>query len=67
MEVKILSRFYPRKSGNGYTTTFDAHLPVSKLKEAGFINEDGTVKEFNARVEAQTIVLEHIKSLEKND
>lgn len=57
-----MPKFYPRKSGNGYTNTYDAHLPVSKLKLAGFIKVDGTIKEYNARVDKNKIILEHKKT-----
>jgi len=62
-----LSKFYPRKDGHGYISTYDAHLPKSKLKFAGFLNEDGTTKEYIARVENRTIILEHKEDLYKKD
>lgn len=62
-----MAKFYPRKSGNGYTNTYDAHLPVSKLKAAGFIKDDGTIKEYIARVEQNKVILEHKDSLFTKD
>ena len=62
-----MPKFYPRKSGNGYTNTYDAHLPVSKLKLAGFVKKDGTIKEYDARVEQNKIILEHKEYLSTKD
>ena len=61
-----MAKFYPRKSGNGYTTTYDAHLSKSKLIEAGFFNKDGTVKEYEAIVKRKKIILEP-KKVEKTN
>jgi hypothetical protein len=60
-----MSKFSPRKSGKvgkaqkQYISTYDANFPASKLKMAGFIREDGTIKEYFARVEQNKIILEH--------
>lgn len=57
-----MPKFSPRKSGkakNGKQyLSYDANFPASKLKDAGFVQEDGSVLEYIARVEPRKIILE---------
>lgn len=64
-EDYIMPKFFPHRSGKvgkaqkQYISTYDVNLPASKLKMAGFLQDDGTVKEYRARVEHNRIILEH--------
>jgi hypothetical protein len=68
-----LSKFSPRKTGKTgklqkrYISTYDANIPASKLKDAGFIQDDGTILEYVARVEPRKIILEPKEDLFKKD
>jgi hypothetical protein len=52
-----MPRFRPHRDGHGNATTFDCQLPKGKLKEAGFLLDDGTLLDFEVHVESNCIVL----------
>lgn len=52
-----MAKFRAHRDGNGNATTFDCQVAKGKLKEAGFLLDDGTLLEYEAHVEAGCIVL----------
>ncbi len=62
--------FHPHKNGQGKISTFDAQISKGKLKAAGFCNEDSdtgaiNVKEYEAYVHGDNIILGHIKPIDE--
>lgn len=66
-----MTKFLPHISGKvgkaqkNYTS-YRIEISNKKLKEAGFILNDGTILECNTKVVGKTIVLEHIDNLNKD-
>ena len=64
-----MSIFHPHKNGQGRLSSFDAQLSKGKLKAAGFCTEDKDtgkliVKDYEAYVNGDNIILTHIKPIE---
>lgn len=53
-----MAKFRAHRDGHGNATTFDCQIAKSKLIEAGFLLDDGTLLEYEANVYDGFIVLE---------
>ncbi len=62
-------KFSPKRTGNPYQrgniTSYSATIATSKLKEAGFLLDDGTLIDFETEVESGKITLKIKETQEK--